>query len=137
ADHHIADSGEFHRVLQDAKTLAEKGHLVLFGIRPAKPETGYGYIQQGAPLDKYGFAVSRFVEKPDLATAQAYVSGGDYLWNSGMFLMSAQLYLTELKALNPDLYDSCMMAFNGAQRDRNLLHIPANSFEHCPNDSID
>lgn len=136
ADHHIESTAIFHKALEQAALLAAQGHLVLFGITPDKPETGYGYIQCGTTLEP-GFTVERFVEKPDYDTAVHYLTSGDYLWNSGMFLMSAQLYLNELKNLFPDMYDLCELSFVNSKRDGVLLQIPASTFEHCPNDSID
>ncbi len=137
ADHHIEDIEGFHAALAAAEKVARQGFLVLFGITPDKPETGFGYVQFGKPVSEWGYSVSRFVEKPDLATAASYLASGDYVWNSGMFLMSAQAYLDELKMLFPDMYDTCLLSFQNASKDGHIVHIPAATFEHCPNDSID
>lgn len=102
ADHHIADVPAFRAACERALTLA-KDRLVTIGIVPTHPETGYGYIQRGAPLDGDAFAVRAFVEKPDLPTAATYLAGGEHLWNAGMFFMSARLYLGELAAHRPAL----------------------------------
>ncbi|MDP4605138.1 MAG: sugar phosphate nucleotidyltransferase, partial [Erythrobacter sp.] len=84
SDHHIADSAAFRAAALAAADLARDDYLVSFGIAPDRPETGYGYLQHGAPLAG-GFAIRRFVEKPDLARAQEYLASGDYSWNGGIF----------------------------------------------------
>ncbi len=97
ADHMIAPEEKFADYVKQADVLAKQGKLVTFGIRPSKPETGYGYIKAD------GNEVKEFVEKPDLQTAQAYVLSGDYFWNSGMFLFSINTMEKELKKHCPDL----------------------------------
>ena len=79
-----------------AVPLAQQGRLMTFGVVPTSPETGYGYIKCGAALDPDLYDLERFVEKPDAATAQAYLDSGNYLWNSGMFLLRAATYLEQL-----------------------------------------
>uniref|UniRef100_UPI00286EBA50 sugar phosphate nucleotidyltransferase n=1 Tax=Buttiauxella brennerae TaxID=82988 RepID=UPI00286EBA50 len=108
ADHVIQDEEAFRNAVRNALPYAEAGKLVTFGIVPDLPETGYGYIRRGevvnphAPdVDAIAFGVAQFVEKPDIATAQAYVASGEYYWNSGMFLFRAGRYLEELKKFRP------------------------------------
>lgn len=137
ADHLIEDVDAFHAAVAKAKIQADAGKLVTFGIVPESPHTGYGYIQRGAALSDDAFVVSRFVEKPDEATAQVYVDEGEYYWNSGMFLFSAQLYLEELKAHRPDIYDACEKAYAGKSRDADFLRVDKAAFAACPDDSID
>jgi len=105
SDHAIRDPAAFREAAQAASAVAEAGYLVTFGISPAHPETGFGYIQLGALLDGFpGFrAAERFVEKPDLATAEAYLRDGGYVWNSGMFAFRAGTLLEELDAHAPEL----------------------------------
>ena len=86
SDHIIKDKPKFHAALKKADALAREGYLVVFGIRPTKPETGYGYIRLGRPLGKGSYMVERFVEKPDIKTAEEYVAAGEYMWNSGRFV---------------------------------------------------
>jgi len=87
ADHLISDSDQFCSAVTEGADLVTAGHLVTFGVIPAHPETGYGYIQRGNSLTSTsGFAIQQFVEKPDLPTAENYLASGDYYWNSGMFL---------------------------------------------------
>merc|ERR1712000_727896 len=96
ADHLIKDTPAFHLAIEKAEILARTGKLVTFGIVPDQPHTGYGYIKAGDGIDN-GFVVDEFVEKPDLATAESYVSSGKYFWNSGMFMFKASRYLEELE----------------------------------------
>ncbi len=137
ADHHITDIAAFHSALSKAEKAAEQGKLVLFGIEPDKPETGYGYIHKGDSFGDAAFAVAAFQEKPDAATAQQYLDSGEYLWNSGMFVMSAQRYLDELKTFDTDIYDTCKLAFESCQEDLDFKRIPAEILAHCPDNSID
>ncbi len=108
SDHIITKNDVFLKVLKQAKKLAGKGYLTTIGIKPDRPETGYGYIQIGKSLSKVagtgGFEVERFVEKPDVKTAKSYVKSGDYLWNSGIFVWRVKDILSEISRQMPDLY---------------------------------
>ena len=104
SDHLIADTPAFRRAVEIAIPLARDGRLVTFGIRPTSPNTGYGYIKVGTPLPG-GAMVERFVEKPDLATAEGYVASGDYTWNSGIFLLPVGVFLAELEAFAPGMVE--------------------------------
>ena len=139
ADHVIRDLDAFRDAVTEGEALAEQGHLVAFGIVPEYPETGYGYIQGGAPLSEDGGArrIDRFVEKPDLATARLYLDAGDYYWNSGMFLFRASVYLEELEKQRPEMVEACRAACAGAKRDLDFIRLEAEAFERCPSDSID
>ncbi|AKH67838.1 mannose-1-phosphate guanylyltransferase/mannose-6-phosphate isomerase [Spongiibacter sp. IMCC21906] len=137
ADHVIEDVAAFHAAVSVAKLQAEAGKVVTFGIVPESPHTGYGYIQRGVESGDGAYAVSRFVEKPDEATAQSYLDDGGYYWNSGMFLFAADVYLAELKAFRPDIYDACEKAYLGKSRDVDFLRIDADAFKACPDESID
>jgi mannose-1-phosphate guanylyltransferase len=137
ADHVIEDVAAFHAAVEVAKVQAEAGRVVTFGIVPESAHTGYGYIQRGAGSGASAYAVSRFVEKPDADTAQAYLDDGSYYWNSGMFLFAADVYLNELKAFRPDIYAACEEAFANRQRDKDFLRIDAEAFMACPDESID
>jgi mannose-1-phosphate guanylyltransferase / mannose-6-phosphate isomerase len=114
ADHHMGDENALRFAFQHGMGAARKNHLVTFGIAPTRPETGYGYIRTGDAL--MGDAVldaEEFVEKPDLATAQTYIDSGDYLWNSGMFLFSAQSVLKEFERHAPEILDGVKIATHG------------------------
>jgi len=108
ADHYITDTGHFRDVLAAAGELAQAGYLVTLGIKPNSPSTGFGYIKQGEPLEQVngfaGFRVAGFTEKPDLATAQAMIAGGEYAWNSGMFIWRADRILEEFERQMPEFY---------------------------------
>ncbi|HCA3527311.1 TPA: mannose-1-phosphate guanylyltransferase/mannose-6-phosphate isomerase [Klebsiella quasipneumoniae] len=141
ADHIINDTSTFHIAVNKAIPHARNGKLVTFGIVPTGPETGYGYIQRSAHLtnDKQAFDVKRFVEKPDLNTANEYVSSGEYYWNSGMFLFSARKYLEELGKFRPDILNACIDAFSVVEKDvmQDFIRIDAERFTVCPDESID
>jgi len=139
ADHLIDDVAAFHAAIRTAAKAATMGQLATFGIVAATPETGYGYIRKGAPLaDSAGaYQVAAFVEKPDQATAQAYVDSGDYFWNSGMFLFRACDFLDELQALRPDILDASRAALDGAKLDLDFVRLDPAAFEACPSDSVD
>lgn len=108
-----------------------------FGVVPSSPETGYGYIKCGASLEPELYELERFVEKPDAATAQAYVDSGSYLWNSGMFLLRAQTYLDELEQFQPEILNACRGSMAGAQVDMDFVRPDPQLFANCPSDSID
>lgn len=103
ADHLIRDIDAFREAVQRASRLASEGFLGTFGVVPTRPETGYGYIERGPALKEAGFEVARFVEKPDLATAQRYVSGGGYYWNSGMFCFRVGSLIDEAERVCPEV----------------------------------
>jgi mannose-1-phosphate guanylyltransferase/mannose-6-phosphate isomerase len=109
SDHAIQNQAKFLVLVNLAASTAKAGHLVTFGIEPHSPETGYGYINKGRTLDSLSgcFAVEQFVEKPDEKTATAYLNAGTYLWNSGMFIFKAGVYMEELERLNPEMLAAC------------------------------
>jgi mannose-1-phosphate guanylyltransferase/mannose-6-phosphate isomerase len=132
ADHVIRDVNAFQRAIRDGIQLAERGMLVTFGVVPTAPETGYGYIRRGE-----GNKVARFVEKPDLATAQGYLQSGDYLWNSGIFLMRVDVWLGEIERCRPDILRACRAAYDQGKQDADFYRADAQPFAGCPSDSID
>ena len=135
ADHVIRDVDAFHHAVNIAREQAEKGALVTFGIVPTSPNTGYGYIDA---LEKNCVSgLKAFVEKPDLATAQAYFDSGSHYWNSGMFLFKASTFLTELEHYAPDMLKACRLAFSASQRDLDFIRLDEATFKQCPSDSID
>ncbi len=137
ADHLIQDVAAFAAAVTRAIPLAQQGRLMTFGVVPSGPETGYGYIKCGAALDTDLYNLERFVEKPDAATAQAYVDGGSHVWNSGMFLLSAATYLEQLGQHAPAILDCCRQAMDGASTDMDFVRPDAKAFLQCPSDSID
>ena len=114
ADHVITDPDAFVAAVAKALPQAQAGRLMTFGVVPTQPETGYGYIKCGEALADDLFDLEQFVEKPDAETAAAYLASGDYLWNSGMFLLGAQAYLDELAKQAPEMLTSCRDAMAAA-----------------------
>ncbi len=105
ADHIIEPQKEFNKLVSEAHKLAQEGYIVTLGVRPSKPETGYGYIEMGEPLKEgISYKVKKFHEKPDFETAVDYITRGDFLWNSGIFVFKVDTFLEELKSYAPDLY---------------------------------
>ena len=135
SDHVIADGEGFRKAVAAAQSAADAGKLVTFGIVPAGPETGYGYIK--AASGEGVRAVERFVEKPDPQTAAAYVASGDYFWNSGMFLFRASAFLAELERHQPAMLAACRDALAKARRDEDFVRLDKAAFCASPSDSID
>jgi mannose-1-phosphate guanylyltransferase/mannose-1-phosphate guanylyltransferase/mannose-6-phosphate isomerase len=137
SDHVITDQAGFIDALGRAGTAASAGHLVTFGMKPTSPETGYGYIQRGAPLTDGSFKVERFIEKPDLERARAMTAQPEFLWNSGMFVFKASVFLDEIKRLCPDILTAVTNAIDKAAEDIDFLRLEAASFAQSPSASID
>ncbi|ENX50563.1 mannose-1-phosphate guanylyltransferase/mannose-6-phosphate isomerase [Acinetobacter ursingii NIPH 706] len=136
ADHVITEQDRFEQSIHNAVELAQKDKLVTFGIVPTHAETGYGYIEKGeAKLS--GFEVKRFVEKPDFETAQQYLDSHQFLWNSGMFMFKADVYLNELEKYALDIYTSCQAAMQNTQSDLDFVRIDKSAFSQCRSESID
>lgn len=139
ADHRIVDVAGFRTAVREAAEAARGGHLSLFGITPDRPATGYGYIRVGEALAGAGQArrVAAFVEKPDLATAESYLRGGEHLWNSGIFLLPAATFIEELSRYEPDLMGHARDALDRASRDEDFVRLDAGAFGRCRSISID
>ena len=137
ADHHIADVEAFRNAIETGEELARSGKLVTFGIVPSGPETGYGYIRKGSALGGGAFEVERFVEKPDRATAKAYLADGNYSWNSGIFMFRADRILDEMRVHCPDIAARAEKAVAEGARDLDFLRLEKRAFCASPSDSID
>ena len=137
SDHVLKPQDVFAEAVARARACAESGRIVTFGITPDAPETGFGYIRRGGALPSGGYAVARFVEKPDLARAEAMLADGGYLWNSGMFLFRASIYLEELALHAPGIHAACKAAWEGHHADRDFIRPDADAFLSSPADSID
>ena len=137
SDHVILDGAAFRTCVEEARHLARQGFLVTFGIVPTSAETGYGYIEQGQALEGGGFAVARFVEKPDPERAQAFIEAGTFLWNSGMFLLPAQVFLDELQLQAPAVYGAVKAAHEGASSDLDFCRPDSQAFLASPSVSLD
>jgi len=132
ADHVIQDIKAFHKAINIASEQAQKGKLVTFGVVPTEANTGYGYIKSS----KDG-RVEKFVEKPDLQTAQSYLKQGDYLWNSGMFMFQTKTLVNELAVYSPNIVKSVSRAISNAVNDLDFIRLDRKAFESSPSDSID
>lgn len=139
ADHVIVDVEAFRQAVVNAVALAATGLVVTFGITPDCPETGYGYIRRGARCadSPAAFELDAFVEKPRRELAEAYLESGDYLWNSGLFVMRASVWLAALERCRPDILGACRDAMAGGGRDGDFIRVATDAFAACPSDSID
>jgi mannose-1-phosphate guanylyltransferase/mannose-6-phosphate isomerase len=135
ADHVVSDTNAFAAALHAAIDAAKQGRLVTFGVVPHRPETGYGYIQRGDERGGWA-AIRRFVEKPDVGTAEAYLRAGDYLWNSGMFLFPTSALLDEIESHATTLLESCRRALAGAEVAAGVVELRS-EFLAVPAVSID
>jgi mannose-1-phosphate guanylyltransferase/mannose-6-phosphate isomerase len=137
ADHIILDIPQFRATCLAGREAADAGKIVTFGIKPSEPKTSFGYILPGEAVGKNGVhAVKSFVEKPDAATAARYVRDG-YLWNSGNFLFRADVLLSELKRLQPEMFDAIEAAVAKATDDLGFLRLDPDAFARSPSKSID
>jgi mannose-1-phosphate guanylyltransferase/mannose-6-phosphate isomerase len=136
ADHVIEDVARFSATVRHAAGLAVTGALVTFGVVPTSPETGYGYIKTGQPIDEAAFHIERFVEKPDPPTARLYLDSGQYLWNSGMFVFRCSAYLAALDEFAPEMLAACKRTMQAATAGDGI-DLDADSFSSAPADSID
>lgn len=139
SDHVIPDADAFHTALAQGVEAVKQGRLVTFGIQPDRPETGYGYLKLAEPLDGSGQAVrlDRFVEKPDEATAEKMIAGGDHLWNAGIFLFAARDILAAFDAYCPDLVAPVRAAVDGAEADLGFLRLAPGPWAGALDISID
>lgn len=138
ADNYIADLSAFHHSIVLAEQQAQLEQLVVFGVTPTEPHTGYGYIQLGRQIsENCAYKLDQFVEKPDLQTAEHYISSKNYLWNSGIFMFQVSLFLQELKIYQSDIYKFCLMAWQQKTKDLDFIRIGLQEFQQCPENSID
>lgn len=138
ADHTITYTEKLYDAMREGVALAETGRLITFGIVPESPETGYGYIRKGAPVDKGdAVVIDRFVEKPDLDTAKEYLASGDYCWNSGMFMFGSHDVLGEMERFVPEIVSACRGAVEKGTSDLDFFRLDHDTFSACPEDSID
>lgn len=141
SDHIITDIPAFHRAVAKAAPLAQQGWIVTFGISPHAPETGFGYIAAGEPIDDAGFAVTHFIEKPCQKNAEAMLAAGGYSWNAGIFLFRANRMAQAMTQHCPAIYQAAHAALHSAQHDhdakQNVILADAAAFAAAPNNSID
>jgi mannose-1-phosphate guanylyltransferase/mannose-6-phosphate isomerase len=136
SDHEIATARQFWQSVEAGTAAAREGRLVVFGIKPAHPETGYGYIEVAGERDGIR-DVSRFVEKPDLATAQNYLEAGNFYWNTGIFLFRASAMRDAFTAFQPDIWSATEAAYQAATSDLSGLYMPLELYAAIPSTSID
>ena len=137
ADHSVADPAAFTGALARAVRAAAGGAVVILGIAPDRPDTGFGYIQAGAADDDGVHAVRRFVEKPDLATATAYLAEGGYYWNGGIFVLRASTWLQALERFRPDIARQTQLAFDARSTDAAFVRPAREAFARVPSESVD
>lgn len=139
ADHIIQDAIAFQQAVLDAAQAAAAGKLATFGITPHAPETGYGYIRRGLPIEgrQNCHAVECFVEKPDLPQAEAYLASGEYYWNSGIFLFRPDIFVAELERFRPEIVQHIGQAYAQSYHDLDFCRLEESAFSACPADSVD
>ena len=137
ADHKIENKSAFHDAIKIAHKLAENNKLVTFGIIPQSAETGYGYIEIEKKDKAEYFDIKSFVEKPNKKNAINFLNSGNYLWNSGMFMFNASIYLSELNKFEPEILTSCKKSLSNEFKDLEFIRIDKKEFCKSPNQSID
>ena len=137
ADHLIQNIDAFHRSIKIAEKLAERDKLVTFGIVPDKAETGYGYIKADINNTTDYYKIQSFTEKPNEEDAKKYLDSGNYLWNSGMFMFKASIYLQELEKFEPEILASCKKSCQTEYKDKDFIRLNNDEFRQCPEQSID
>lgn len=137
ADHVITDADGFAEALIAGAKHADGGHIVTFGVKPTRAETGYGYIQNGEALGDGAYRVGAFKEKPDLATAEKYFSSGDYSWNAGIFMFRSDILIAEIEKFRPQIAKAAADAVKRGAMDTDKLLLDADAFDKAPEESID
>lgn len=137
ADQNIANESAFNEAVNKAISQAENGGVVILGVQPDRPETGYGYIKAVQDQSNNALIVERFVEKPNLETAQQYLNQGGYFWNAGMFVLKASVWLKTLKSFRPDIADATHLAWVQRTQDVNFVRPDEAQFASIPAESID
>jgi mannose-1-phosphate guanylyltransferase/mannose-6-phosphate isomerase len=140
SDHAVKNEAGFVEAVRKAAEVAATGKLVLFGITPDSPHTGYGYIRRGAGIGSVkgqAFTVDKFCEKPDAKTAAKYLAEGNYFWNSGIFVLNAHTFLDEIAALDPKILDAARASLALAADDLGFLRLDSKTFSASPNISVD
>jgi mannose-1-phosphate guanylyltransferase len=137
ADHLIQNIDAFHQSIKVAEKLAENNKLVTFGIVPDKAETGYGYIKANIDNTADYYKIQSFTEKPNEEDAKKYLDSGNYLWNSGMFMFKASIYLQELEKFEPEILASCKKSCQTEYKDKDFIRLNNDEFRQCPEQSID
>lgn len=137
ADHVIENEPAFCSAVEKAWEAAGRGAMVTFGVVADRPETGYGYIQQGEDDANGVHRIRSFAEKPDAVTAQRYLREGGYFWNSGLFVVRASVWLDAMQRFRPDILAACRESMSNATADLDFIRPEPTAFAACASDSID
>jgi mannose-1-phosphate guanylyltransferase / mannose-6-phosphate isomerase len=138
ADQTVQDQLSFMKSLHDAIEIADQGSIVVLGIKPTKPDTGFGYIKKDTSKDEnHAFTVLNFTEKPDLSNAKSYLKSGEYFWNSGIFVLRASVWLKAIQYFSSDIYEATIKAFNQKTQDALFIRPNEDLFKAIPSNSID
>ena len=137
ADHLIKNIEAFHQSITIASELAENNKLIAFGVVPDKAETGYGYIEANINNTDDYYNIKSFTEKPSQKNAKKYLDSVNYLWNSGMFMFKASVFLSELEKFEPEILSACKKSCTTKNIDLDFIRIDNDAFHQCPNESID
>ena len=137
SDHLIKNNQKFHRSIMVAKEIAEQKKLVAIGVEPSAAETGYGYIEIDNSDKSEYYNITSFTEKPNQKNAKKYLDSGNYLWNSGIFLFRASVYLRELEKFEPEIYTACKKSSKSVNIDSDFVRLDNIHFRKCPSKSID
>ena len=138
ADQTVKNTQTFTKAMQSAIKVANAGSIVILGIKPTGPETGFGYIKQAGDVGCFGeFDVAKFVEKPDLETARVYLDSGDYSWNGGMFVVRASVWIKALSTFRSDILSATELAFSQLNVDQQFIRLNQDLFINIPSESVD
>lgn len=137
SDHHVEDAARFRRAVAAGAAAAADGRIVTFGVRPTRPETGFGYIERGAPVAPDVFSIRKFHEKPSATLAESYCASGAHFWNAGVFLFSPAAMRGAFERHAPDIWAQATKALAHARVDGTLIRLDAEAFAACPADSVD
>ena len=139
SDHKIEDEEQFREAIEVGISEANKGRLVSFGVVPNRPETGYGYIEcfEEVSVENKPSKIKKFIEKPDLELATKLIKNKNYLWNSGIFLFKASIFLNELKKFEPKIIEICTQSLKKGIQDFDFFRINEKIFNECPNIPVD
>lgn len=137
ADHYIPDRAAFAEAVQKAAAHAMSGKLMTLGVKPTQPHTGFGYIEQGIPLSDDAFVAKQFKEKPDKVTAKAYIDQGTFLWNAGIFIFRADMFLNQIRTFCPGILSACTEALAQSENDLDFLRLDRDAFSKAEDISVD
>lgn len=137
ADHYVREPEKFRDYVLKGAEVAKQGRILTFGAKPTRPETGYGYVLGGRELTDHVVSLERFVEKPDLQTAQQYLQDGGYFWNAGLFLFPPETLLSELTRLRPEIAGKTETSWENSISKDGVVTLGSQSFETCPSEPVD